>query len=151
MTAKVWKTGRGLLGPLTPLLGDWRATAQMKGQAFECRRSFQRLGKGWIRLDAAWDVPNGPYLETALYGPGDDGELAMFSFTSDGRRSMGRRTDGADVDPQALAFKARMPAGVARMVYWPLEDGEPGFRFAVENQVKAGWNRFLTQVYRPAA
>lgn len=43
-----------------------------------------------------------------------------------------------------------MPTGLARMVYWPAEEG-PGFRFAVESRNKAGWNRFLMHNYRPQA
>ncbi|HEX4695321.1 hypothetical protein [Sphingomonas sp.] len=57
--------------------------------------------------------------------------------------------DGSDVHPQAVAFEAQMPAGLARMIYWPTEDGAPGFHFAVESKVKVGWNRFLRHTYRP--
>jgi hypothetical protein len=36
------------------------------------------------------------------------------------------------------------------MVYWPREDGGPGFLFAVESRTKKGWNRFLRQDFEPA-
>ena len=42
-----------------------------------------------------------------------------------------------------------MPAGLARMIYWPLETGLPGFHFAVESKTLKGWNRFLIQQYDP--
>ena len=51
---------------------------------------------------------------------------------------------------EAIAFEAQMPAGLARMLYWPLDSGEPGFCFAVESQTKKGWNRFLLQRFVPA-
>ena len=47
-----WKKGRGLLGPLQPLLGDWR-TAKGEGDtpasAMACSRSFTLFGN---QLDA---------------------------------------------------------------------------------------------------
>ena len=42
-----------------------------------------------------------------------------------------------------------MPAGRARMLYWPHE--EAGFWFAVEARNKKGWKRFLEQHFVPAA
>lgn len=149
-----WKKGRGLLGPLQPLLGEWRtrvALGSTAAAAMACTRSFSPLGKGWIRLDACWQVgPGREYREIALFGPGEDGALGAFSFTSDGKRSVGRLADGSDVHADAIAFEAQMPAGLARFVYWPLEDDGPGFRFAVENRTKKGWNRFLLQHFEPA-
>jgi hypothetical protein len=149
-----WKKGRGLLGPLQPLLGEWRtqeSAGSTEAAAMACSRTFSPHGKGWVALDARWQVgPGREYCELAFYGPGEDGALGFFSFTSDGKRSVGRLSDGADVHPDAIAFEAQMPAGVARMVYWPREDGGPGFQFAVENKTKKGWNRFLRQQFVPA-
>jgi hypothetical protein len=146
-----WKPGRGLLGPLKPLLGDWRAEAVTNGHPMVCTRTFEPFGKGWIRLEAVWRMGDrGDYREIALFGAGDDGVLGFFSFTNDGKRSVGRLADGADIHPEALAFEAQMPAGLARMIYWPAEDGD-GFRFAVESRNKKGWNRFLMHTYRPQA
>ena len=145
-----WKTGRGLLGPVKPLIGAWIAEADMQGRRFTCTRTFEPHGKGWVRLQAVWSMANGDYRELALFGPGDDGVLGFYSFTSDGKRSVGRLADGSDVDARAVAFEAQMPAGLARMIYWPLEDGAPGFNFAVENRTKKGWNRFLVHRCLPA-
>lgn len=149
-----WKKGRGLLGPLQPLLGDWR-TQQSEGATavanMSCTRRFMPFGKGWIRLDAIWQVgPGRDYVEHAFFGPGEDGALAFFSFTNDGKKASGRATDGSDVHPDAIAFEAQMPAGLARFLYWPPDDGGPGFLFAVESKTKKGWNRFLRQRFEPA-
>ena len=146
-----WKPGRGLMGPLKPLLGAWRAETEMNGQRMACTRTFEPFGKGWVRLEAVWHMgERGDYREIALFGAGEDGNLAFFSFTNDGKRSVGRLADGSDVHPEAIAFEAQMPAGLARMIYWPADEGE-GFRFAVESRNKKGWNRFLLHTYRPQA
>ncbi|HCV43744.1 MAG TPA: hypothetical protein DGH68_09700, partial [Bacteroidetes bacterium] len=55
--------------------------------------------------------------------------------------------DGSDVDPQAIAFEAEMPAGRARMIYWP--NDEEGFNWAVEAKTKKGWRRFTEHRYFP--
>jgi hypothetical protein len=81
-----------------------------------------------------------------LFGRAEGGILGFFSFTSDGKRSQGLVADAADVHPQALAFEADMPAGRARMLYWPEPAGALGF--AVESRTRKGWNRFVTHVYR---
>lgn len=146
-----WTKGRGALGPLKPLLGDWitaRAGGNPAASTMRCSRSFSPLGKGWVELDARWEVGGGKeYRERAFFGPAEDGLLGFFSFTSDGKRSVGWLADGLDVHPEAIAFEAQMPAGLARMIYWPLDDGRDGFRFAVENKTKKGWNRFLEQQF----
>jgi hypothetical protein len=150
--ASDWTSGRGMLGPLKPLLGAWGAEAPgPHGKIMRCTRRFvSTLGGAFVRLDAFWAMgPGRSYEETALFGKGEDGRLAFWSFTSDGRRSTGARADGSDVHPQAIAFEAKMPAGLARMIYWPNGD-EPGFHFAVESRTKKGWNRFLEHRYRPA-
>ncbi len=149
-----WRMGRGLLGPLNPLLGDWQTAPGGEGDspasAMRCTRSFRPFGKGWIELDARWEMgERGTYREIALFGGAAEGGINVFSFTNDGKRSEGRLTDGSDVHSQALAFEAEMPAGLARMIYWPVDEGL-GFQFAVERRAKKGWNRFLRQIYRPA-
>jgi hypothetical protein len=50
--------------------------------------------------------------------------------------------------PQAIAFEAKMPAGLARQIYWPNADG--GFDWAVEAKSKKGWKRFTEHHYAPA-
>jgi hypothetical protein len=147
-----WKAGRGLLGPLAPLLGRWTATAAGPGAAsvMHCERSFQQVLDGkWVQLTASWQTgPDSAYEETALFGRTADGTLGFFSFTSDGKSSQGRLADAADVHPLAVAFEAQMPAGLARMVYWPAE--EEGFYFAVESRTRTCWNRFMRHHYRAA-
>ena len=152
-SAPAWTSGRGLLGPLRPLLGRWEAEAAGQGaaSAMRCTRSFEPvLGGTWIRLDARWEMgPGKAYEEIALFGRGEDGALSFSSFTSDGKSSRGTIADGSDVHAQAIAFEAQMPAGLARMIYWPAE--EEGFYFAVESRTKQGWNRFMRHHYRAVA
>jgi len=142
----------GALGPLAPLIGAWRTDgAAGAGPGLVCTRRFARFGQDYVRLDADWDMgERGAYREIALFGAGEDGALAFWSFTSDGKRSTGARCPGDDVHADALAFSAQMPAGLARMVYWPSDAGD-GFRFAVEGKTKAGWSRFVDHTYLPLA
>lgn len=147
-----WRAGRGVLGPLRPLLGDWSSEAAGPDGAslMHCTRSFRPFGKGWIELDARWNMGEGKtYRELAFYGAMADGKLGFHSFTSDGKRSEGALADGSDVNEHAIAFEAQMPAGLARMIYWPAEEG--GFYFAVESRTQKGWNRFLRHHYRAGA
>ena len=148
----VWTKGRGLLGPMKPLLGDWESLpeSQETQMPMYCSRTLREFGKGWIELDARWDMGSrGTYREFAMFGAVADGLLGFRSYTNDGKQSEGHLADGADVHPEAIAFEAQMPAGLARMIYWPLEEG-PGFCFAVESRNRKGWNRFLKHQYRPA-
>ena len=151
MTA--WGRGRGLLGPLKPLLGSWRNVSDDARPASRasCTRTFEAaLGGGFVRLSALWPDAAGPgrsYEELALFGSGTHGALSFWSFTSDGKHSEGHVTDGSEVHPRALAFEAQMPAGLARLIYWPAE--AEGFHFAVESRTKKGWNRFLLHHYVP--
>jgi len=148
-----WKSGRGALGALKPLLGHWATEADGPGGFGKIRvaRSFEPvLGGAYVRLEARWELgPGKAYEEIALFGKGEDGSLTFSSFTSDGKQSRGALADGTDVHPDAIAFEAQMPAGLARFVYWPAEEGD-GFLFAVENRTKKGWNRFLRHHYKPA-
>ena len=146
-----FRFGRGLLGPMKPLMGDWAWSGEHASQSIIARRTYEPFGKGWVRLTAVWTMPGRDYVETAFYGPADDGTLGFYSFTNDGKRSEGRLADGSDVHAQAVAFVAKFPAGTGRMIAWPRDDGAPGFDFAVESQTKRGWNRFLQQRFGPAA
>lgn len=148
-TKSVWAPGRGLLGPLKPLIGDWRYAGRTKLGATTCKRRFvPTLGGKFIELRAEWRMPNRVYEEIALFGAGANKRLAFWSFTSDGKQSYGEQTEAADAHPRALSFEAEMPAGRARMLYWP--DDEAGFWFAVESRAKRGWNRFLEQHFTSA-
>ena len=146
----IWKKGRGKLGPLDPLLGTWVAEADSPMGRLKCTRTFAKMGgEGkWITLVADWDFGGKHYIEQAVYGAGDDGRLSFWSFTSDGKRSTGHIADGSDVHPEAICFEAQMPAGIARMVHWPGENGT--MNWAVESKTKKSWNRFTTHNYKLA-
>jgi hypothetical protein len=161
MSAKpAWKKGRGKLGPLAPLLGVWRATADSAMGPVQCERAFTAFGDGWVRLEAVWTFgatrPPRPeaaikataraYREIALFGVGASGVLGVWSFTNDGKRSEGALADGADIHAQAICFESQMPAGLARQVYWPGDAG--AVHWAVEARTKSGWKRFTEHTYR---
>lgn len=144
---KIWKKGRGKLGVLDPLLGSWQAEADSPMGPIRCLRKFSRLLRGTrVLLEAQWIIGDKVYEEHAVYGPDDAGALAFWSFTSDGKRSQGVLAAAPDVHPEAIAFEAQMPAGLARMVYWPDDDGS--VHWAVESKTKRGWNRFTHHHYR---
>jgi hypothetical protein len=148
----LWKKGRGKLGPLAPLRGAWTAEADSPRGPIRCYREISPvLGGHYLQLDARWEFgpPGaGAYEERALIGAGADGVVRFWSFTSDGKRSEGVLADVTDLHPEAVGFEAEMPAGRARMAYWPAADG--GFHWVVESKTKAGWNRFTEHLYRAA-
>ena len=147
--AKLWKKGRGKVGPLDPLIGAWVAKADSPQGPVTVRRVFARAaGTAIVTLTAVWEFGPKRYEEFAVFAPGDDGALTFTSFTSDGKRSNGKLVAAPDLHPEAVAFEAHMPAGLARQAYWP--DPEGGFRWAVESRNKAGWKRFVEHHYRPA-
>ncbi len=118
-----------------------------------CARQFEAvLGGHYLLLTARWEF--GPkdtgqvYEERALIGVGDGGRVCFWSFTSDGKRSQGAVADVTDLHPEAVGFEADMPAGHARMAYWPAADG--GFHWVVESRTKKGWRRFTEHHYRTA-
>ena len=140
-----WKKGPGKLGILSPLLGCWQANAMSPIGKVRCTRTFTPILHGkCVQLVARWEFGTKVYEEIAIYGI-NDGKLSFWSFTSDGKRSEGTIADGSDVHPQAITFEAEMPAGRARMIYWPNEDG--GFNWAVEAKNKKGWKRFTEHKY----
>ena len=142
----LWKKGRGKLGVLEPLLGSWTARSDSPMGPVTCTRTLTRtLGDAYLELRAEWKFAKGSYLETALIGVRADGRVGFWSFTSDGKHSEGVLADVTDVHPEAVGFVAAMPAGRARMVYWPEEAG--GFRWAVESRNKKGWRRFTEHHY----
>jgi len=143
-----WKKGRGKLGIMVPLIGSWRAEADSKLGRVVCTRAFEWILDGcWVQLTADWHHAKGSYQELALFGAADDGEICFWSFTSDRKRAIGTLADATDVHPQAIAFEAQMPAGLARTIYWPRDDG--GVNWAVESKGKKGWNRFTEHHYYP--
>lgn len=141
-----WKRGRGKLGVLAPLLGTWRAEAVTAMGPVNCTRSFTPiLGGSRIQLTARWKFGKGDYEELAIIGVNAEGKIAFSSFTSDGKSSTGTIADVSDIHPEAIGFEAQMPAGLARMAYWP--DGENGFFWAVESRNQKGWKRFTEHHY----
>lgn len=142
-----WKKGPGKLGVLTPLLGMWQANADSPMGKVKCTRTFTKiLGGKYIHLFARWEFGAKTYEEFAVYGVKDN-KLSFWSFTSDGKRSEGVLADGKDVHPDSIAFEAQMPAGLARMIYWPDEEGR--INWAVEAKNKNGWKRFTQHTYHP--
>jgi hypothetical protein len=152
--AQSWKKGRGKLGPLAPLIGKWKATADTAMGPVTCTRDFTKFGDGYVRLEAEWtfraqkDAAPRVYREICMFGPDKDGALTFWSYTNDGKKSSGKLTGAADIHPLAVCFEAQMDAGLARQVYWP--DEKSGVRWAVESKTKKGWNRFTEHHYRPA-
>jgi hypothetical protein len=140
-----WKKGAGKLGVLTPLLGSWQADSESPMGKVTCTRIFTKiLNDKYVHLTARWEFGPKVYEEFAVYGIKDN-KLSFWSFTSDGKRSEGVIADGSDVHPQAIAFEAQMPAGLARMIYWPNDDGS--INWAVEAKNKKGWKRFTHHKY----
>lgn len=146
---KLWKKGRGYLGPFEPLMGAWSASADSPRGPLKCSRVFEPAADGaFVTLHAVWEFGQGAYRELAIFGRGDDGVLSFWSYTSDGKRSTGRLVEAADLHPEAVAFEAQMPAGLARQAYWPEPDGT--VVWIVEAKNKTGWNRFTEHRYRRA-
>lgn len=145
-TTKLWKRGRGKLGLLAPLIGTWKATSSSPMGPVSCTRTFEPiLGGSYVQLTARWDFGKGAYQELAVIGVNSEGKVAFWSFTSDGKNSIGTLADVSDIHPEAVGFEARMPAGLARMAYWP--DETDGFYWVVEAENKKGWKRFTEHHY----
>lgn len=143
-----WRKGRSKLGLFDPLIGVWRAETDSEMGPVKCKREFKKvLSKKYILLTANWQYESGTYDEIAMIGVDAEKEIRFWSFTSDGKHSEGRLTDVSDIHPEAIGFEAQMPAGTARMVYWP--DEEEGFHWVVESKTKKGWNRFTEHHYVP--
>lgn len=146
-SGKLWKKGRGKLGMFAPVLGTWRAEGESQMGPFTCTRTLTSVLNGTrVQLNVLWEFRDSSYEEIALFGPNDEKEIAFWSFTSDGKSSGGVLAETTDVHPEAFGFVADMPAGTARQIYWP--DDEGGFRWAVESRTKKGWNRFTEHHYR---
>ncbi len=142
-----WRKGRGKLGIFDPLLGTWRAEADSDTGRVVCTRTFSRVLDGsYVQLEAQWESEGGVYEEIAMIGVGADGQVQFWSFTSDKKQSQGHLADVTDIDPEAIGFEADMPAGRARMAYWP--DDEEGFHWVVEGRTKKGWKRFAQHHYK---
>ncbi len=147
--AKLWNKGRGNLGAFAPLIGAWIAQADSPMGPLRCTRVFERvLSDKFVQLTATWEIGSGEqsktYRELAMFGY-VDGNIRFWSFTNDGKRSEGEGAAAPDVHPEAFAFEADMPAGRARMAYWPADDG--GMHWAADAKTKNGWSRMASHHY----
>ena len=150
MAAQSWKKGRGKLGIFAPLLGAWQAEGDTPRGPGRYARTFTKvLGGSHIQLAARWTFGDQTYEELALIGVARDGTITFWSFTSDGKQAVGELVEAGDLHPAAIAFEAEMPAGRARMAYWP--DEQSGFHWVVESKTQKGWNRFTHHHYRQVA
>jgi hypothetical protein len=141
-----WKKGRGKLGTLKPLLGTWKASADTpNGRVQVTRTCVHVLGEKYIQQTSLWEFGKGVYQEIMYFGMRQDGTVGFWSFSSDGKHSEGHAADVSEIHPEAIGFEAQMPAGLARMAYFP--DGEGGFYWVVEAKNKNGWNRFVNHHY----
>jgi hypothetical protein len=143
--SKIWKKGKGKLGLMEPLLGTWIAVGNTEMGKLKCTRTITKVLSGnYLEMTVKWEMEKMNYEELAIIGS-NEGKLEFWSFTSDGKRSQGQFADGTDIHPEAICFEAKMPAGIARMIYWP-ESGE-AFHWAVEAKNKKGWKRFTEHHY----
>lgn len=142
----MWKKGKGKLGILEPLIGAWGASADSPQGKVKCTRRFQWiLSSSYVQMTANWEFTHSTYEEIALFGIDRDKNICFWSFASDGKQSQGTLADVTDVHPDAIGFEAQMPAGLARMIYWP--GSEEDFHWAVESKTKKGWSRFVEHHY----
>lgn len=147
-TAGHWKKGKGKFGIFQPLMGKWIAHSDSPRGQLTCTREFRFiLHDNFLQLTASWGFSDKTYEEIAVFGI-EEKQLHFWSFTSDGKKSSGHLAAAPEIHPDAICFEAQMPAGTARMIYWP--DETSGFHWAVESKTKKGWNRFVTHHYLPA-
>lgn len=147
-----WKSGRGRMGPMSPLLGRWKALADSPMGQVTCIRDYHRFGDHYVRLEAEWLIGSKgeagkTYREVCMFGPDKDGLLNFWSYSNDGKKSSGRLVDGTDIHPLAICFEAEMDAGLARQVFWP--DEKNGMYWIVESRTRKGWSRLVEHHYRP--
>lgn len=139
-----WKTGRGKMGFVKPLLGSWQAVVPdtPMGKVL-CHRRFEEILDGkFIRLIADWNIGNGAkrYQEVAHYGLNREKTPAFWSFTSDGGTSYGEMADVSEMHEDARGFIAEMPSGQARLGFWP---NETGMIWGADAKTKNGWSAMI--------
>ena len=78
------KKGRGKLGVLVPLLGNWKAEADLPMGKLKRTRVFEQFGSKYIRLNARWKHPKFVSEELAINGV-RDGTVTFWSFTINGK------------------------------------------------------------------
>ena len=105
------------------------------------------LSGKYLQLTANWEFADKSYAEQAIIGVNPEKEVCFWSFTSDGKQSNGKLVDATDVHSEAIGFEAQMPAGTARMVYFPDED--KGFYWIVNRRPKrAGTDLLNITIYQ---
>jgi len=118
-----WKTGRGKMGFMKPLLGSWIAVVPDTPMGkVVCKRTYEEILDGkFIKLVADWDIGDGKktYQEVAHYGVNREKTPAFWSFTSDGGTAYGEVADVTEMAEGAKGFVAEMPSGLARFGFWP--------------------------------
>lgn len=145
-STNIWKKGRGKLGIFQPLLGNWISESDSPRGKINCRRSFHLTLNGkYISVSAHWKGGDFEYEESAMIGMENE-QITFWSFTSDGKNSKGKLSSAQEIHPDAICFEAQMPAGIARMIYWPGDSGT--FHWAVESKTQKGWNRFTEHHYK---
>ena len=133
-SALSWKKGRGKLGILDPLLGEWRAEAESDMGTVICTRSFTKVLNGaYVQLTADWEYESGSYKEISLIGVGPERKVNFWSFTSNKKQSQGELVDVSDIHPDAIGFEP---------------DDTAGFHWVVESKTKKGWTRFAEHHYK---
>lgn len=139
-----WKAGRGKMGFMTPLIGQWLAIDPDTPMGkVVCIRTYEMiLDDKFIRLQADWDIGEGKktYSEIAHYGLNADKNPAFWSFTSDGGQSYGELADVSGMQSGAKGFHAEMPSGLARFGFWPTK---AGMIWAAEAKTKTGWKSMI--------
>jgi len=146
----VWKKGGGKLGVLAPIVGEWQASAETPMGIVNVHRKIQpTLSGSHFSMDVVWKFGQKEYVEHAIIGLNRQGVITFWSFTNDGKNSTGHLVEAPDIHPNAIAFQAEMPAGTARMTFFPDPDDASGMIWVVESKNQKGWNRFTTHHYKP--
>src|SRR5690348_1888983 len=81
----LWKKGRGKLGPLAPIQGEWVAEADSPRGRIRCHRQLVPvLGGKYLQLDVRWEFglagATTAYEEHALIGVRSDDAVGFWSF-----------------------------------------------------------------------
>ena len=144
MNNDTWKSGRGKMGFMKPLLGSWIAEVPETPMGkVVCKRVYEEILDGkFIKLVADWDIGDGKktYQEIAHYGLNRDKTPTFWSFTSDGGTAYGEVADVTEMDKGAKGFIAEMPSGLARFGFWP---SDTGMIWAADAKTKKGWSSMV--------
>jgi len=138
-----------------PLVGrKWVFAGSGPMGKHRCTREYRSILAGnYVEMTSTWDLTGESYEELAVFGVDrDDRKLKFWSFTSDGKRTVGTEVAVAEAPAGTLAFEADMHAGKGRTLP-TVGAGGKTHDVAVEakpNRAK-GFKRFLDQAFRPAS